>query len=87
MEGGAGRPDVILTDLHIPQIGGLELPDILKADDDLRLFAALARPVNVAGLRRPFCVPDLPLSAPASATGGIRDRSREASGTHATLPE
>ena len=36
------RPDLILMDILLPEISGLEIPKMLKADDDLRSIPVVA---------------------------------------------
>ncbi len=36
------RPDLILMDIQLPEISGLEITKMLKADDDLRDIAVVA---------------------------------------------
>lgn len=36
------RPDLILVDIQLPDISGLEITKMLKADDDLKSIPAIA---------------------------------------------
>ncbi len=38
----ANRPDLILMDIQLPEISGLEITKMLKADDDLRAIPVVA---------------------------------------------